>query len=81
MKVLLALFLGFSVLFGVVDINTASKDELSSVKGIGAKKADAIIAYRTNKCFKTVDDLRNVKGFGVKFIEKHRAELSATNCK
>ena len=78
-KILLsiALFFAFvSVAFAAVNLNTATKDELDSVKGIGPAKAQAIIEYRQkNGQFKRVDDLKNVKGFGEKSVEKMRSEL------
>ncbi|NCD01369.1 DNA-binding protein [bacterium] len=63
-------------LWAKVDLNSASLDELSSLKGIGEKKAQAIIDYRINKGkFKSVDDLVNVKGIGVKILDNLKAEI------
>ncbi len=60
-----------------VNINTASKDELIALSGIGPAKAQAILDYRKlNGPFKTVDDLRNVKGIGAKRLEKLRADIT-----
>ncbi len=81
MKILTMILLGVSLLFGAVDINSASKKELSSLNGIGAKKAELIIAYRDANCFKNIDELILVKGIGKKIIDKNRANLSANNCK
>lgn len=48
-----------------VNINTADVQTLTRLKGIGPKKAEAIIAWReTNGNFKTVDQLLDVKGIG-----------------
>lgn len=81
MKLLTAMTIGASLLFGSVDINTANKAELMNIKGIGEKKADAVLEYRKDHCFKSVEDLTSVKGFGSKFIEKNKKELTTTPCK
>lgn len=50
---------------GTVNINTADVAELTKLKGIGVKKAEAIVAWRTeNGAFKSVDQLIEVKGIG-----------------
>ncbi len=81
-KFLLSLFvlLAFSgIAYAAVDLNTASKTQLESVKGIGPSKADAIIAYRKqNGPFKKVDDLKAIKGFGDKSVDKIRSEVSVS---
>jgi competence protein ComEA len=60
-----------------VDLNKAGQAELESVKGIGPKKAKAIIEHREkNGPFKSVDDLSKVKGFGKASVNKVRANLS-----
>lgn len=47
-----------------VDLNKASKKELMSVKGVNSQKAKAIISYRKKHGdFKSLDDLKEVKGF------------------
>ena len=57
-----------------VDINTASAEEISqALKGIGLSKAEKIVAYRqANGSFSHVDELVNVKGIGVKTIDRNR---------
>lgn len=83
-KTLLAtLALGLAISFSSfaadkVDINTADAATLAAaLNGIGPAKADAIVAYRTEHGpFKSVDDLANVKGVGVKTVEANRAVIS-----
>ncbi len=81
MKFLVMIALSVSILFGAVDINTAGKKELMSLKGIGDKKATSILEYRKGKCFKNVTALTDVKGIGPKFMEKNRKNLKASKCK
>lgn len=61
-----------------VNINTASQDEFVALKkGLGPTKAQAIIDYRkAHGPFKSVDDLKYVKGIGAKRLEKLRPELT-----
>ena len=54
-----------------VDINTADEAALEQIKGIGPKKAAAIVAYRNEHGrFQSVEDLTNVKGIGEKRLAK-----------
>ncbi len=60
-----------------VNINTATKEELDALPGIGPAKAQAIVDHRKqNGPFRTVDDLKNVKGIGAKRLEKMRADIT-----
>lgn len=60
-----------------VSLNSASVEQLQQLTGVGAKKAQAIIAYRNqNGGFKSIDDLKKVKGIGEKLFEQNRARLS-----
>lgn len=50
---------------GLVNINTASKDALMTLDGIGSGTAEKIIKYRQdNGYFNSIDDLKNVSGIG-----------------
>ena len=81
-KIILAWFAACLMAFAglaaaVVDLNSATVTELDAVKGIGPAKAKAIVDYRDkNGPFKSVDDLKGVKGFGAKSVEKLRPELT-----
>ena len=56
---------------GGVNINTATKEELMRVPGIGEVYADRIIAYREQYGnFETLNELTNIKGIGEKRLEK-----------
>jgi competence protein ComEA len=62
----------------LVDINSANAVELAErLKGIGPAKASAIVKFRSiHGPFKVVDDLVNVKGIGIKTVEKLRDFVS-----
>jgi competence protein ComEA len=60
-----------------VNVNTASAVEISeSLKGIGPSKAQLIVDYReANGSFLHVDELVNVKGIGIKTIDRNRGMI------
>ena len=60
-----------------INLNTATKDELVALPGIGPAKAQAIIDYRSkNGAFKSIEELKDVKGIGAKRYEKIKGELT-----
>lgn len=60
-----------------ININTATSQELQTIRGIGPTMAKRIIEYRqTSGGFSTVDDLTNVKGIGEKTLEKLRGSIT-----
>lgn len=61
----------------IVNINTASKEELQTLPGIGASKADNIINYRnSNGNFKTIEDIKNVNGIGDSVYEQIKDRIT-----
>lgn len=55
----------------LININTATKEQLMQLESIGESKANNIIAYRTNKgLFKTIEELKNVSGIGNEIYKK-----------
>lgn len=60
-----------------IDLNHAKADDIKgSIKGIGPKKALAIIQYRQeHHGFKSLTELGKVKGIGKKFVEKNKEQL------
>ena len=60
-----------------ININTASAGEIAaSLKGVGLKTAEAIVAYRdTHGEFQSLDSLTMVKGVGSKTVSKNRQRI------
>ncbi|WP_421246873.1 ComEA family DNA-binding protein [Aeromonas sanarellii] len=58
---------------GKINLNTASADELASLKGIGEKKAQAIVDHREKQGkFTSIDQLADVSGIGPATLEANR---------
>jgi len=76
---IIAIALAFASQLAVaaLNLNTATKEELVALNGIGPAKAQAIIDYRTQHGgFKSVDELKDIKGIGARRFEKLKAELT-----
>jgi competence protein ComEA len=77
--VIIACLLAFSgmVFAGKVNINTADATTLAEeLVGVGEKKAQLIIEYRTkNGAFHSADDLAKVKGISTRTIDKNRGNI------
>ncbi|WHX65463.1 helix-hairpin-helix domain-containing protein [Peribacillus frigoritolerans] len=62
---------------GLVNLNTATQEDLQTLTGIGPSKANAILEYReTIGKFKEVDELKQVTGIGDKTFERLRDSIS-----
>lgn len=61
---------------GKINLNSASKDELKTLPGIGDTRADEIIRYRENTGFSKVEDIKNISGIGDKTYEKLKDLIS-----
>src|SRR5690606_7155436 len=74
---LCTLLLPLAALAGPVDINTADAASIApELVGIGLAKAEAIVAYRERHgAFKSLDELRKVKGIGARTLELNRANI------
>lgn len=59
---------------GPVNVNTAdAKTIAKELHGVGAAKAEMIVAYReANGPFTNADQLRQIKGIGKKTVERNR---------
>ena len=64
----------------LVNVNTASAEELEKLTGIGPALAEAIVSYRDEHgAFETPEELMNVKGIGEGKLSAFRAEITLTD--
>jgi competence protein ComEA len=63
--------------FAVININTATVEELKTLKGVGQKRAEAIVKYRKEHGkFKDVYELAKIKGISKKMIDSWGKEIT-----
>lgn len=61
---------------GLININTASADELKTLNGIGDAMAERIIEYRSSRAFRSREDIMSVDGIGSKTYEKIKDHIT-----
>ncbi|OUC65526.1 ComEA family DNA-binding protein [Acinetobacter seifertii] len=60
-----------------IRLNQATVNEFQQLQGVGEKKAQAIVEYRQkNGSFKSIDEIKNVKGIGPAIFEKNKSRLA-----
>ena len=63
----------------VINLNTATVDQLETLPGVGQKTAELIVEHRTkNGAFKRIEELMNVKGIGEKSFLKLKPLITVT---
>lgn len=73
---LLSVLLFAAAAFAGLDVNTATKEQLDTLPGIGPVKAEAIIKYREEKGpFTSVEQLKEVNGIGEKIFQSIKSEV------
>lgn len=60
---------------GLININSAGKDDLMKLNGVGEKIAERIIEYREKNRFNQIEDIMNVKGIGESTFEKLKTQI------
>ncbi|WP_026804829.1 ComEA family DNA-binding protein [Aliarcobacter lanthieri] len=81
MKKLIAIFMLSSYFLFAINLQTATKEELMGIKGIGEKKAEQILEYRKVNSIKSPEDLRNIKGFGDSIINNVKNDVEVKDSK
>ncbi|HSD38349.1 MAG TPA: helix-hairpin-helix domain-containing protein [Rhodocyclaceae bacterium] len=74
-----ALIASIGLAIAAININTATEAELDSLPGVGPTKAKAIVDYRkANGNFKSIEDIKNVKGIGDKTFDDLKSQIAVS---
>lgn len=81
-KIVLALLVGSSFSFAMSAnmVQSAEKEKLGCIKGLGVKRVKAIILYRENNPIKSLDELLNVKGIGKVILKNIKEDKKKKVC-
>lgn len=60
----------------LVNVNSATAEELARLPGIGPALAQAIVKQRAQEPFAKLEDLSKVKGIGTKLVDKLRDQIT-----
>ena len=60
----------------LISLNSGTLEQLMTLPGIGKSKAEAIIKYRENNLFNSIEDIMNIKGIGNSIFEKIKNYIS-----
>lgn len=67
---------GEEVLSGVVNLNSATVEQLQLLPGVGPAKAERIVEAREKRRFRSTSEVTRVPGIGPGFVKRHRAHLA-----
>lgn len=73
-KIILGLMVSCAMLFASMNLNTATKEQLMQIKGVGEKKAMMIIDFRKKNKISKPEDLMVLKGFGKGLVKNIKNE-------
>ena len=59
-----------------ININSASKEDLMKISGVGESTANKIISYRENKKFNSIEEIKNIPGIGDSKYESMKEEIT-----
>jgi competence protein ComEA len=63
---------------GVINLNTASPEELRLIPGVGPARVRNVLAYRKSHPFRTIEELARIKGIGRKTVRRWRQHLAVS---